>query len=45
MPGKADAEALQALKGARPEPHVHPSAYAWVAMVSKFSPEKQAAWK
>ena len=46
MPGAADAEALNVLKAGKiPDPRAYPNVFGWYAMVSKFSAEKQAAWK
>ena len=45
MPGAADREAYEAVKSSQPAPAVYPHAYSWYAMVSKFSPAKQAEWK
>ena len=44
-PSALDAEAFKDVKDCRPEPEVMPNAYSWWCMVSKFTPEKQAAWK
>ena len=40
LPGAADAEALQAIKDCKPDPISYPHAFAWLSLVSKFSPEK-----
>lgn len=45
MPGADDAEAFKVVANQRPDPRVYPHAFSWYATVSKFSPEKQAAWK
>ena len=45
MPGAADKDAFESLKGELPDPRVFPHSYSWFAMVGKFSPAKQAAWK
>ena len=45
MPGAVDAEAFKIVANQRPDPRVYPNAFSWYAMVSKFSPDRQAAWK
>ena len=45
QPGSADAEAINEVRASRPDPRAYPNAFSWYAMVSKFSPEKQASWK
>ena len=45
-PGAADAEAIQAVRGKLPPvARVHPHAYSWYSMISKFTQEKLAAMK
>jgi len=45
MPSAEDAAAFAQIKSAQVDPSAFPNAFAWYSLVSKFSPEKQAAWK
>ena len=43
-PSQDDAEGFASLNGAVPDVDMYPNAFAWYAMVSKFSEAKRASW-
>ena len=43
QPSSDDGEAMKSITDC-PNPGAHPRAFAWFALVSKFTPEARAAW-
>ena len=44
QPSYEDREAFDSLNGAVPDPEIHPHAFPWFCIVSRFNPEVRAQW-